>query len=103
MILAIFPRKMKVFDTFGTKVIKLWGSLLSDFGVEKIEKVENDPLPLQLSTEEYARDRREKYTLSGLIFAWTKFRESKIENFRVDKISRISLFLLYFFHFHRGF
>ena len=35
---------MKVFDTFGTKVIKsVGGSLLSDFGVEKIEKMQNDP------------------------------------------------------------
>ena len=45
-----FPRKIKVFDTFGTKNHKMGGSL-SDFGVEKIEKMEND-LPLQLSTEE---------------------------------------------------
>ena len=51
MILVIFPRKMKVFDTFGAKVIK-WGRglLLSDFGVKKIQKMQNDPL--QLSTEE---------------------------------------------------
>ena len=53
MILVIFPRKIKVFDTFGTsnKIGGHYWSLLSDFGVEKIEKMEND-LPLQLSTEE---------------------------------------------------
>ena len=34
-------------------------------------------------------DQQEKGTLSGLIFAWTKFRELKIENFRVAKIREI--------------
>ena len=53
---------MKVFDIFGTKVIK-WGggSLLSDFGVEKIEKMEND-LPLQLSTEAYLKSDTSRKT-----------------------------------------
>ena len=52
MVLVIFPRKMKVFDTFGDKSHKMGGgSFLSDFRVEKIEKMENDS-PLQLSTEE---------------------------------------------------
>ena len=55
MILVIFPGKMNVFDTFETKVIKL-GVILSDFGVKKIEKMQNDPL--QLSTEEkFAKNR----------------------------------------------
>ena len=39
MILMIFPRKMKVFDTFRTKTVIKRGSLLSDFGVENIEKM----------------------------------------------------------------
>ena len=34
-----------------TNFHKMGGSLLNDFGGEKIEKMENDP-PLQLSTEE---------------------------------------------------
>ena len=36
---------MKVFYTFGAKVIKEGGSLLTDFGVEKIEKMQNDAPP----------------------------------------------------------
>ena len=55
---------MKVFDIFGTKVIKWGGSLLSDFddfGVEKIEKMEND-LPLQLSTEAYLKSDTSRKT-----------------------------------------
>ena len=42
MVLVILPRKMKVFDVFGTRVIK-GGSLLSDFGVEKSKKWKMTP------------------------------------------------------------
>ena len=37
---VIFPRKMKVFDSFGAKAIKWEGS---DFVVEKVEKKKNEP------------------------------------------------------------